>query len=168
MGLGAGRAPELDLVAPTGPIDAAKWVIIDSRPMEDAVYGRPLSSHVERRRASALEGMADAASRQETFDLIYAVDTLDTMRDDQALAVIEQASALLSPNGRVVVSAFAPDLPEASYLDAVLDWRPRLRDEVMLGQLIATAAHHRDGRSIWRGGSDRVVFGMIERQSWAT
>jgi hypothetical protein len=68
----------------------------------------------------------------------------------------------------MVVSAFAPDLPEAAYLDAVLDWRPRLRDEVMLGQLIATAAHHRDGRSIWRGGSDRVVFGMIERQSWAT
>ena len=91
------------------------------------------------------------------------------MTDGEAVSMIEQAIKLLTPNGRIIVSAFAADLPEAVYLDGVLDWRPRLRDEITLGPVLARAAA--DGpyaRAVWRGGSNRLVFGTIERQSWAT
>ena len=38
----------------------------------------------------------------------------------------------------------------------------------MLGQLLArAAAGGQYARSVWRAGSNRVVFGMVERQSWA-
>lgn len=170
LGLGAGRSPELDLLAPTGTINVGKWVIVDGEASEDSVHRKVSSSSVERRIMALPQAMEAAAANQESFDLIYMVDALDAMADDgAAVSAIEQALRLLTPNGRVVVSAFAADLPGALYLDGVLDWRPRLRDELMLGQVLARAAA--DGqyaRSVWRGGSNRVVFGMVERKSWAT
>jgi SAM-dependent methyltransferase len=168
LGLGAGRSPELAMLAPTGPLDVAQWVIADDDPSEDAMHRRSASPRVERRVERPADALAASAAKNESFDVIYAVDAFDGMTDGEAVALIEQAAALLAPNGRLVISAFASDLPEAAYLDAVLDWRPRLRDEALLGQLLARGAPDTAfARTVWRGGSNRVVFGSIERQSWA-
>jgi SAM-dependent methyltransferase len=169
LGLGAGRAPEVTMLAPTGPLELAQWVIADDDPSEDAMLRRNASPRVERRTERPLDALAASAAKHETFDLIYAVDAFDGMTEGEAVALIEQAAGLLAPNGRLVLSAFAADLPEAAYLDAVLDWRPRLRDESLLAPLFARGAPDSAfARTFWRGGSNRVVFGSIERQSWAT
>ena len=112
LALGTGRSPELDLLAPKGPIDVAKWVVADDDPSEDAVHRKDSSSRVERRVAALPDAIAAAAAKQKSFDLIYTVDALDTMTDGEAVSVIEQATGLLTPNGRIIVSAFAPELPE--------------------------------------------------------
>jgi len=104
----------------------------------------------------------------ESFDLIYMIDALDGLDDRAAASLVEKAARVIRPNGRLVFSAFAPDLAEAAYMDAVLDWRPVLRGEGELDTLLKSIVV--DGRmsiATWRGGSERAVFGMLERLSWA-
>ena len=104
----------------------------------------------------------------ESFDLIYMIDALDGLDDRAAAALVEKAARVIRPNGRLVLSAFAPDLAEAAYMDAVLDWQPALRGESELEALLKGIAV--DGRmsiATWRGGSERVAFGAVERLSWA-
>lgn len=169
LGLGAGRSPELALLAPDGPIDVSRWVVADDDPSEDAVQRNSTSPRVERIFARPTDALKAAGARLDRFDLIYAVNLLDGLSDAEAAALIGRAAGLLAPNGRLVVSTFAADLPEAAYLDAVLDWRPALRDDSLLAELLAGAsAEGRYAHAVWRGGSNRVIFGSIERQSWAT
>ena len=67
-----------------------------------------------------------------------------------------------------MVSAFAPDLAELAYADAALDWRPLPRGEGDLERLLkAMVFEGRLSWSLWRGGTGRAVFGVLERLSWA-
>lgn len=167
LSLGAGRAPETDFLAPDGPLDIGHWVAVDPASSEDAILRRRVSSRVEWQTAP-LAGFLDERRTTETFDLIYMIDALDLLDEREAAALLQKAVALLRPNGKLIVSAFAPNLPEAAYLDAVLDWRPYLRGEAELDTLFkATVVEGRLSLSIWRGGTDRVVFGAIQRLSWA-
>src|SRR5689334_18538384 len=87
-------------------------------------------------RATPLIEFLDTARGVETFDLIYTVDGLDRLDDRQGTSFLEKAAQLLRPNGKLVVSAFAPDLGELAYADAALDWRPLPRGEGDLERLL--------------------------------
>lgn len=167
LALGAGRSPETALAAPDGPLDIGQWIAVDPTAGEDAVVRRQKSSRVDRRTMPLLEFL-DTRLGTESFDLIYMIDALDGLDDRAAAALVEKAARVIRPNGRLVLSAFAPDLAEAAYMDAVLDWQPALRGESELEALLKGIAV--DGRmsiATWRGGSERVAFGAVERLSWA-
>jgi SAM-dependent methyltransferase len=167
LGLGAGRAPETAFAAPEGWLDIGHWVAVDPTAGEDAVVRRQKSSRIDRRRMPLLDFL-DRHAGTESFDLIYVIDALDGLDDREAVALIEKAARLIRPNGRLILSAFVPDLAEAAYMDAVLDWRPVLRGEADLdGLLKNTRVEGRSSVVTWRGGSDRVAFGVLERLSWS-
>jgi SAM-dependent methyltransferase len=166
LGLGAGRAPETAVIAPDGPLAIEHWIAVDPTANEDAILRRRHSARIDWRTAP-LSGFLDTARGTETFDLIYVVDALDTLDDRDAAGLIERAAALLRPNGKLIVSAFAPNLPDAAYMDAALDWRPMLRGEAEIEALFkAVRVDGRAGWSVWRGGTERVVFGVLQRLSW--
>ncbi len=166
LALGAGRAPETRLAAPDGPHRFAEWLAVDPAGSDDAVIRRQKASRVDRRTMPILDFL-QAGRGRATFDLVYMVDALDGLDDRAAAPVIEAALQALRPNGRLLVSAFAPEMPEAGYMDAVLDWRPHFRDEAALGALLEGAAvDGPTGAATWRGGSERATFGVIERLSW--
>jgi SAM-dependent methyltransferase len=168
LGLGAGRAPEANLAAPDGPLDIGQWTAVDPASGEDAVLRRKKASRVDWRIMPLVEFL-DTRRDTDSFDLIYLIDALDALDDRAATSLVEKAVRLLRPNGRLLLSAFVPDLPEAAYLDAVLDWRPVLRGESEIAALLkGVAVEGRIGISAWRGGSERVAFGVLERLSWAT
>jgi SAM-dependent methyltransferase len=167
LGLGAGRSPETALAAPDGPLDIGQWIAVDPAAGEDAVVRRQKSSRIDRRTMPLLDFL-ETRLGTESFDLVYMIDALDGLDDGAAATLVEKAARVIRPNGRLVLSAFAPDLAEAAYMDAVLDWRPVLRGEGELDALLKSIAV--DGRmsiATWRGGSERAVFGMLERLSWA-
>jgi SAM-dependent methyltransferase len=167
LGLGAGRAPETDLAAPDGPLDIGQWIAVDPTIGEDAILRRRKASRIDWR-TMPLGEFLDTQQGTESFDLIYAIDALDGHDDRTAAALIEKAVRLIRPNGRLIVSAFVPELAEAAYMDAVLDWRPVLRGEGELDALLkGIAVDARMSITTWRGGTERVAFGMLERMSWA-
>jgi SAM-dependent methyltransferase len=167
LALGAGRAPETKLAAPDGPLDFGQWIAVDPATGEDASLRRK-SGRIDWRTTPFLEFL-DSRRGTDSFDLIYGIEVLDALDDRGAAVLIEKAAPLLRPNGRLVLSAFASDLPEASYLDAVLDWRPTLRGESEFAALLkGTAIEGRTGIATWRGGTERVVFAVLERLSWST
>jgi hypothetical protein len=167
LGLGAGRAPEAALAAPEGCLDIAQWVAVDPTGNDDAIVRRRKTTRLDRRTMPLLEFL-DSHADTESFDLIYMVDALDGLDDGQAVVLIERAARLIRPNGRLLFSAFVPDLAEAAYMEAVLDWRPALRGEAEIEALLKDAdVAGRSSVTAWRGGSDRVAFGVLERLSWS-
>lgn len=166
LGLGAGRAPEVDVLTPGDPLPIHSWLTVDEAARDEPSRRRGTPDAVRRVVARPADWLA--AGTDERFDVIYAVDALDLLDDGQAVAFLEKAIDLLRPNGRMVLSALVPDLPESGYLDAVLDWRPNLRDGSELERLVdAAAPGHRIARTSWRGATDRVAFILVERNAWA-
>src|SRR5581483_2342525 len=123
LGLGAGRAPEAALAAPAGHLDIGRWVAVDATAGEDAIVRRQKTTRIDRRTMPLLEFL-DRHAATESFDLIYVIDALDGFDEREAGALIGKAARLVRPNGRLIASAFVPDLVDAAYMDAVLDSRP--------------------------------------------
>jgi SAM-dependent methyltransferase len=167
LSLGAGRAPETKLAAPDGPLDFGQWIAVDPATGEDASLRRR-ASRIDWRTMPLIDFL-DTRRGTESFDFIYMIDALDALDDRAAALLVEKAARLLRPNGRLLLSAFATDLPEAPYMDAVLDWRPTLRGESEFAALLkGVAVDGRTSIATWRGGSERVAFAVLERLSWAT
>lgn len=167
LGLGAGRASEADIFAAGDHHGIASWTVVDEERGEDASLRRRGLDFPVRRIARPRDYLASAPAAAR-FDLIYAVHALDTLGDDEAVDFLKDAVARLKPNGCVLVSSFAPSLREAVYMDAVLDWRPALRDEWALSRLLASLKLPPSAIcSVWKGASEGVTFGLIEHKAWA-
>ena len=167
LGLGAGRASEADIFAAGDDHGINSWTVVDEERGEDAGLRRRGLDFPLRRTANPHDYLT-SAPEDARFDLIYATHALDTLGDDDALDFLNGAVARLKPNGCVLVSSFAPSLRETVYMDAVLDWRPNLRDERMMTRLLGTVPLPPHATStVWKGASDGVVFGLIERKAWA-
>lgn len=167
LGLGAGRASEADIFADGDRHGIASWTVVDEERGEDASLRRRGLDFPTRRIGQPQDYLASAPA-DARFDLIYAIHALDTLGDDAAIDFLSGAAARLKPNGCVLVSSFAPSLREAVYMDAVLDWRPALRDERMLARLFSSVPLPPSGvGTVWKGASDGVTFGLVERKAWA-
>ena len=167
LGLGAGRASEADIFAAGDHHGINSWTVVDEDRGEDASLRRRGMDFPHRRNASPQDylGHAPADAR---FDLIYATHALDTLGDDAALDFLNSAVARLKPNGCLLVSSFAPSLREAVYMNAVLDWHPTVRDERMMTRLLGSVPLPPHATStVWKGASEGVIFGLIERKAWA-
>jgi SAM-dependent methyltransferase len=70
------------------------------------------------------------------FDFIYLPTLFDSREDDRIRALLPLLRSRREPGGRLVAANFAPDLPDAAYLEACLDWWPQYRDEQALATLI--------------------------------
>ena len=66
LGLGAGRSPEIDLLAPTGTVEVGKWVIVDDDASDDSAHRKASSSRVERRVMALPDALAAAVAKEES------------------------------------------------------------------------------------------------------
>ena len=84
-----------------------------------------------------------ATGRQELVlapqDLIYAVNFIDYLSDELAVALINWAHDKLRPGGRVILGNFHPRNPTRGFMDQVLDWHLTHRDEAAMNQLFASS-----------------------------
>jgi len=167
VGLGTGRASEAEIFAGGDHHGIASWTVVDEERGDDASLRRRGLEFPVRLTASPEDYLANAPA-DERFDLIYATHALDTLGDDAALDFLNASVARLKPNGSLFVSSFAPSLLEAVYMDAVLDWHPALRDERVLSRLLSSVKLPPSSTcTVWKGASEGVTFGLIERKAWA-
>lgn len=100
------------------------------------------------------------------FDFIYALDFFDTLVAGKAKGLIPRLVAMLKPNGRLLIANLPPETPEASYLEAFLDYWPHYRSEEELAELTARVPEQQIGsQCVFRDGGGRTVFLEIQKST---
>jgi hypothetical protein len=93
------------------------------------------------------------------FDFIYIPTLFDTLIDARAKSLLESLLPLLKPSGRLLAANFAPELSDAAYLEACLDWWPVYRREQDLATLVSPKWDERlRGQAMSREESGGSVF----------
>lgn len=90
---------------------------------------------VETLYASVGQLLAGVAELDE-FDLIYSAGLVEQLDDSSAEQLTRQLFRHLAVGGRLLLANFQPGVPNISYLEALLDWRPRYRDDQALLNLL--------------------------------
>jgi len=109
--------------------------------------------------------LRDAIANDPTlgrFDLIYLPTVLDTLEDFRSSALLADVLPLLESGGRLIAANFSPDLRDAAFLEACLDWWPFYRDEQKLAALLSQlpVANLR-GHAMFREGSSEEQGGSV-------
>ena len=164
LSLGAGLLPEAALARGAGNI--ARWAVYEKSVLSmDQLLGmhglmRGLDVNLADPLRVLLAGQIEAG-----FDLVLLGPMLDGLDEATASRALDSAFALLEPGGRLFIGCFADELPDAGYLDAVLDWRPELRSEAEMDRL--TGGLPMDdvaGKETFRGPSRAMTFLQITRR----
>ncbi len=104
------------------------------------VQKRALGQHVGTLQANLIQL---ATGRQELElaqqDLIYAMNFIDYLSDELAIALINWTYDKLRPGGRVILGNFHPRNPTRGFMDQVLDWHLTHRDEAEMNRLFASS-----------------------------
>jgi extracellular factor (EF) 3-hydroxypalmitic acid methyl ester biosynthesis protein len=104
------------------------------------VQKRALGQHVRTLQANLIQL---ATGRQELelapLDLIYAMNFIDYLSDELAIALINWTYDKLRPGGRVILGNFHPRNPTRGFMDQVLDWHLTHRDESEMNRLFASS-----------------------------
>ncbi|WP_447749847.1 class I SAM-dependent methyltransferase [Pseudomonas nicosulfuronedens] len=56
------------------------------------------------------------------FDLIYAAGLFDYLPTEAASRLVDVLFAALNPGGKLVFANFMPGLPDAGYMEAIMNW----------------------------------------------
>jgi len=72
----------------------------------------------------------------QDFDVVYSTGLAETLPQASARALARSLFALLRPGGTLLLANFLPELPDAGLLEAILDWRPVLRTESEIFDLV--------------------------------
>lgn len=74
---------------------------------------------------------------RERYDCVYAAGLLDYLEQPLAQRLIAAMFALLNPGGELLVTNFAPDIPDAGYMECVMDWHLIYRTPEEMLDLVA-------------------------------
>ena len=92
------------------------------------------------------------------FNLIYLATLLDTLEDFRVKALLASLVPLLESGGRLLAANFLPELKDAAYLEACLDWWPVYRGEQDLAALNSAIDGVLRGQAVFREDSGGSVF----------
>jgi hypothetical protein len=93
------------------------------------------------------------------FNFIYLPTLLDTFEDFRVRALLSSLLPMLKRGGRLLAANFSPELGDAAFLEACLDWWPFYRGEeewaALLGQL---SGQNIRGQAVFRDDSGGSIF----------
>lgn len=164
LSLGAGSLPEAMLARRAR--DVARWMVVEKSLMalDSLLAAHGTLPGLEPSMADPLRTLLGPTPPQG-FDLVLLGPLLDGLDEATAIRALRAAFGALRPGGRLFLGSFAEDLPDAAYLDAVMDWRPIRRSEDDLHRLAAAlpAAEVTDP-AVFRGPSRAMVFLQVTRR----
>jgi SAM-dependent methyltransferase len=98
-------------------------------------------------------------SKLGKFDFIYLPTLLDTLEDARVRTLLSSLLPLLEPGGRLIAANASPELGDAAYLEACLDWWPFCRGEEDWAALLSQLpCYNLRGQAISRDDSGGSVF----------
>ena len=99
------------------------------------------------------------------FDLVFSAGLFDYLSDRFASRLVAAMFDLLSPGGRLLIANFVPELPDAGYMEAFMDWWLIYRTPQQLRALANGVDPHKllDMRT-FRDTTGSIVFLEITRR----
>lgn len=93
------------------------------------------------------------------FDFIYVPALFDMLPDTRVAWLIDSLRTRLNPGGRLLAANFAPEVKDAAYMEAWLDWWPHYRREEDLAALLGdVSSWNLRGQAIFRDETEGSVF----------
>lgn len=102
---GPGRLVALDQDAATLEVALADHPYVSIEPVQRSVFS-----------------LLRSGQQLGTFDFIYSAGLYDYLSDDFASRLTAKLTAMLRPNGRLLIANMLTDFPGAAYMEAVMDW----------------------------------------------
>ena len=103
------------------------------------------------------------ANRCGNFDLIYAAGLYDYLSDKVAARLTEKLFSLLSPKGVLMVANVLPDICDAGFMEAFMDWFLIYRDYDALQAIPARLDHEQLTSRIYQEPNGVFAFLEIRR-----
>jgi len=101
-----------------------------------------------------------------SFDLIHASHLFDSLGTEQARALVSKLGDALAPNGRLLIANTAPDIPDAGYLEACLNYRPNYRAEEEMVRLVdGVPDKHISSQCVFRDERGYSVFLELQKSA---
>ncbi|HEY1215301.1 MAG TPA: hypothetical protein VGE93_16850 [Bryobacteraceae bacterium] len=137
--------------------------------IREAAFRSELSSlHQEQEQPRVLSLTHHSAGTQlaGSFDFIHASHVFDSLGTEQARALVGKLVDALAPNGRLFIANTAPDVPDAGYLEACLNYWPKYRSEEGMARLVEAAADkHISSQCVFRDESGYSVFLELQKSA---
>lgn len=83
-----------------------------------------------------LEQLMTAASDLEGFDLVYSAGITELLDDRHCERLVFRLFQALRPGGRLLLANFRPGVPAIGFLEGLLDWHPRYRQDAQMLSLL--------------------------------
>lgn len=111
---------------------------------------------------SAVENFSTSFMPAGDFQLVYAMNALDSLDNAAAASLLRRMFALLAPDGMLVFSSLVPELNDGAFIEAFLGARPKYRtafEVLALTRELGRTAATRLGAD----ESSSVVFAAVRR-----
>ncbi|MCM2258625.1 MAG: class I SAM-dependent methyltransferase [Vicinamibacteria bacterium] len=134
LALSCGHLRELELSASVRRGDLVEVVGLD-HDTATLLVAREVARKLACRLDSHVASIAAVIKRSLTlmgFDLVYAGDLFDYLEDNVAAVLLQRMLEAARPGGRVVIANFVPDIPDAGFMEACMDWYLVHRSESQL------------------------------------
>ncbi|MGZ3461641.1 MAG: class I SAM-dependent methyltransferase, partial [Archangium sp.] len=98
-------------------------------------------------------------------DLAYSAGLYDYLNEATAKRLTRQLFGMLRSGGRLVVANFAPNTPDAGYLESFMDWWLVYRDEEQMKGLCSELEPQQIASlSMARDQASNVIYLILERR----
>ncbi|MGQ7817815.1 class I SAM-dependent methyltransferase [Metapseudomonas furukawaii] len=87
-------------------------------------------------RQMQLDQLLTAASDLEGFDLVYSAGITELLDDRRCERLVFRLFQALRPGGRLLLANFRPGVPAIGFLEGLLDWHPRYRQDAQMLSLL--------------------------------
>jgi SAM-dependent methyltransferase len=157
LALACGHLREVDATLLAGMADDTCIVAMDNDAETLAALRRRISDARVVTCHANVAALVRGGTELGTFDLIYTLGLYDYLDQRIARALTRRLLRLLRPGGRLLVANFAPNLLDAGYMEAVMDWWLVYRDEAAMLDLASGCGgdYHVD---VYRDALEALVY----------
>ena len=137
LSIAAGHLREVELSAAVASGNVSEIVAFDQDAESLAVIARDYAHLPIRTEQGSVRHLLAGKVGLGKFHLVYAAGLFDYLDDSVATRLVERMWAMTLPGGRMMIANFLPDIPDAGYMEAFMDWWLIYRDEARVQELFA-------------------------------
>jgi extracellular factor (EF) 3-hydroxypalmitic acid methyl ester biosynthesis protein len=143
LAIACGHLREAELSAAVREGGLGELVALDQDATSLEVVAREYGAFGVRTERGSVRGLLSGSAALRGFDLVYAAGLFDYLEERTARRVCEAMFDAARPGGRVLIANFLPGIPDAGYMEGLMDWNLVYRTETELLGLAGGIARRR-------------------------
>jgi extracellular factor (EF) 3-hydroxypalmitic acid methyl ester biosynthesis protein len=129
LAIGCGHLREAELSAAVRDGGLGELVAVDQDAASLEVVARAYGPLGVRTEHESVRGLISGSGALRGFDLVYTAGLFDALDERTAGRLCEAMFGAARPGGRVLLTSFLPGIPDAGYMEGLMDWNVVHRSE---------------------------------------